>query len=207
MLGWTLQHDAVGRRFGEGFDRAAAISAYRKARELEPRNTDITADLAVLLEHDANGVRYSPEANIDLAIAEYRARRKLLSEEDSKSDEYANNLYYALLYAGRYGELREALREAPPSMTQRALVITTVAAERGGPAAIEMSRSLVSSEADRPHRAGQRRQHPHATASIRRGRRSHRGQYAWSNYHRGQHAAHRHAAQDPEARRPQHRAG
>jgi len=149
MLGWTLQHDAVGRRFGEGFDRAAAISAYRKARELEPRNTDITADLAVLLEHDANGVRYSPEANIDLAIAEYRARRKLLSEEDSKSDEYANNLYYALLYAGRYGELREALREAPPSMTQRALIITTMAAERAGPAAIEMSRSLVSSEADR----------------------------------------------------------
>jgi hypothetical protein len=149
MLGWTLQHDAVGRRFGEGFDRAAAIAAYHKARELEPKNTDITADLAVLLEHDVNGVRYSPESDLDQAIAEYRARRKLLSEEDARSDEYANNLYYALLYARRYGELREALREAPPSITQRALVIASVAAERGGPAALEMSRALVSSESDR----------------------------------------------------------
>ena len=35
-LGWMLQHDAVGRRFGEGFDRAGAIAAYRKARALEP---------------------------------------------------------------------------------------------------------------------------------------------------------------------------
>ena len=36
LLGWTLQHDAVGRRFGEGFDRVGAIDAYRKARELDP---------------------------------------------------------------------------------------------------------------------------------------------------------------------------
>jgi hypothetical protein len=34
-------------------------------------------------------------------------------------------------------------------VTQRALLITTIAAEHGGPAAIEASRALVSSEADR----------------------------------------------------------
>ena len=39
MLGWTLQHDAVGRRFGEGFDRAGAIAAYRKARDARARRT------------------------------------------------------------------------------------------------------------------------------------------------------------------------
>ena len=109
MFGWTLQHDAVGRRFGEGFDRAGAIAAYRKARALAPEDTDIAADLAVLLEHDAYGVRYSPKANLDEAIAEYQARRKLLSEDDAKSDDYANNLYYVLLYARRFAELREAL--------------------------------------------------------------------------------------------------
>ena len=148
-LGWTLQHDAVGRRFGEGFDRAAAIAAYRRARELDPTNTDITADLAVLLEHDRNGVRYSADANLDEAIVEYQARRKLLSEQEARSDDYANNLYYALLYAHRYADLRETLRQAGPSLMQRALLITTLAAERGGPAAIEASRSLVSSEQDR----------------------------------------------------------
>src|SRR6185436_15673077 len=41
--GWTLQHDAVGRRFGEGFDRPAALAAYQKARELAPTDTDIAA--------------------------------------------------------------------------------------------------------------------------------------------------------------------
>lgn len=148
-LGWTLQHDAVGRRFGEGFDRAGSIAAYRKARELDPTNTDITADLAVLLEHDRNGVRYSAEANLDEAIVEYQARRKLLSEQEARSDDYANNLYYALLYAHRYADLRETLRQSGPSLTQRALLITTIAAERGGAAAIEASRSLVSSEQDR----------------------------------------------------------
>ena len=115
-LGWTLQHDAVGRRFGEGFDRAGAIAAYRKARELEPKNTDIAADLAVLLEHDVNGVRYSPEANLDLAITEYQARRKLLSEDDAKSDEYANNL---LLRAAVRTALRRIARDAARADAQR----------------------------------------------------------------------------------------
>jgi predicted Zn-dependent protease len=149
QLGWALQHDAVGRRFGAGFDRAGAIAAYRKARELEPLNADIAADLAVLLEHDANGVRYSAKANMNEAIAEYQARRKMLSEDDAKSDEFANNLFYALLYAKRYEELREALRKQPAGIAQRALLITSIAAEQGGLKAIELARELVSGETDR----------------------------------------------------------
>lgn len=147
--GWTLQHDAIGRRFGTGFDRAGAIAAYRKARALDPANTDIAADLAVLLEHDAQGVRYSARANLAEAIAEYQARRKLLSDEDTKSDDYANNLFYALLYAQRYPELREALRRQPPGVAQRALLITATAAEQGGAAGLAASRELLSSESDR----------------------------------------------------------
>ncbi len=148
-LGWMLQHDAVGRRFGEGYDRAGAIAAYRKARELDPGNTDITADLAVLLEHDADGVRYSLRANVNEAIAEYQARRELLPDGDAKSDDYANNLYYALLYAHRYEELRETLRAQPAGLAQRALTITALAAERGGAHAAEVARELMSGESDR----------------------------------------------------------
>ncbi len=148
-LGWMLQHDAVGRRFGAGYDRAGAIAAYRMARELDPTNTDIAADLAVLLEHDADGVRYSARANLAEAIAEYQARRKLLTDDEAKSDDYANNLYYALLYAQRYAELRDTLRGQPAGLAQRALTITAIAAESGGPAAIDASRELVSSESDR----------------------------------------------------------
>jgi len=147
--GWTLQHDAVGRSFGEGFDRPAALAAYQKARELAPTDTDIAADMAVLLEHDARGVRYAQDANLDEAIAIYLQRRKLLGEDEARKDDYANNLYYALLYAHRFGELRETLREAKPSLTQRALLLTTLAAEHGGAAAIEASRALAGSESDR----------------------------------------------------------
>ena len=37
-LGWVLQHDELGRRFGPGFDRAGALAAYRKAKELDPKD-------------------------------------------------------------------------------------------------------------------------------------------------------------------------
>jgi len=147
--GWTLQHDAVGRRFAEGYDRAGAIAAYRKALQIEPKNADIAADLAVLLEHDASGVRYSPEADVGEAISIYLARRAQLGEDAVRGDDYANNLYYALLYSRRFAELRETLRAAKPSLPQRALMITALAAEKGGAAAIEASRTLVNSESDR----------------------------------------------------------
>ena len=196
----------VGRRFGEGFDRAGSIAAYRKARELDPTNTDIAADLAVLLEHDANGVRYSAKANLDEAIVEYQARRKLLGEQEARSDDYANNLYYALLYAQRYADLRETLRQAGPSLTQRALMITTIAAEHGGAAAIEASRALVSSEQDRRSAlasAGNiltRLREYKAAADLIEAER------ARPDHHRRQYAAHRAAAQDAEGRRARHRA-
>jgi transglutaminase-like putative cysteine protease len=148
-LGWMLQHDAVGRRFGKGFDRSGAIAAYRKARALDPANTDIMADHAVLLEHDAHGVRYSTQANLTDAVAEYQARVQLLGTDDSANDDYASNLFYALLYSRRFEELREALKPRAPNITQRALIITTIAAEQGSARAIEASRTLLSSESDR----------------------------------------------------------
>ncbi|HEU4779984.1 MAG TPA: DUF3857 domain-containing protein [Steroidobacteraceae bacterium] len=148
-LGWMLQHDAVGRRFGEGFDRTGALAAYQKARALEPGNTDIAADLAVLLEHDASGVRYSPGANLDEAINTYRQRRELLSKDDVEDDRYINNLSYALLYARRHAELREVLRQQPPGATQRAMTLASIGAESGSEKALEFARDLPSDESDR----------------------------------------------------------
>ena len=147
-LGWMLQHDAVGRRFGDGFDRAGALTAYHRAQVLDPENADISADLAVLLEHDAFGVRYSPRSDLDEAISNYQLRRAMLSEEDAKDDDYANNLLYALLYAHRYGELREALRKLGPGATQRTLTLAAIGAESGSAKALEYARSL-SDSADR----------------------------------------------------------
>ncbi|HEY6125113.1 MAG TPA: transglutaminase family protein, partial [Steroidobacteraceae bacterium] len=152
-LGWMLQHDAVGRRFGEGFDRDASLAAYQKARALEPENTDIAADLAVLLEHDANGVRYAPGANLEAAISLYRLRREQLSEEDAGDDKYTRNLSYALFYARRYADLREELRKQSPGATQRALTLAAIAAEGGAGSgsakALELARGFSGDESDR----------------------------------------------------------
>jgi transglutaminase-like putative cysteine protease len=146
-LGWALQHDAVGRRFGAGFDRAGAIAAYRKASELDPTNTDITADLGVLLEHDANGVRYADPASVELAVAEYRHRARHL--EDEKTDRYTDNLYYALLHLRRFAEARDGLRPLPPSPTRRALWLVATAGADGSAAAIAAAAESIGSETDR----------------------------------------------------------
>ena len=166
-LGWTLQHDAVGRRFGEGFDRAGAIAAYRKARALDPSELDIAADLAVLLEHDDHGVRYSAKANLEQAVDEYQARAQAAERRAAKSDDYANNLYYALLYPRRFEELRDALRQQPAEHRAARADHAAMAAERDGSArAIEARARFVSSESDRRTALTSAGGHPHAAARI-----------------------------------------
>jgi Flp pilus assembly protein TadD len=146
--GWMLQHDAVGRRFGAGFDRAGAIAAYRKARALDPENVDIAADLGVLLEHDDRGERYADKASLELAVTEYQARAQLLGDV-RKSDRYSDNLYYSLLYLGRFGEARDLLRKENPTNTRRALTLAAIAGADGSARAIEAARDIAGSETDR----------------------------------------------------------
>jgi transglutaminase-like putative cysteine protease/tetratricopeptide (TPR) repeat protein len=143
VLGWTLQHDAVGRRFGTGFDRESAIAAYRKARALDPENTDIAADLGVLYEHDARGERYADKAGLALAVVEYRARAKLMGETQ-QSDRYTDNLYYSLLYLRRFAEARDLLKKESPTTARRALTLAAIAGADGSAKAVDAARELVS---------------------------------------------------------------
>lgn len=147
-LGWMLQHDAVGRRFGAGYDRAGSIAAYRKARTLDPTNTDIAADLGVLLEHDSRGERYADKASLELAVAEYQARAKIMGDAQ-KSDRYTDNLYYSLLYLRRFGEARDLLKKENPTGTRRALTLAAIAGADGSAKAIEAARDIAGSETER----------------------------------------------------------
>jgi transglutaminase-like putative cysteine protease len=122
-LGWVLQHDALGRRFGQGYDRKGAIAAYRRAKQLEPQDEEARADLAILLEHDAGGDRYATGTDLTAAIDEYKALRA-----DLHADGMDDNLVVALLRAGRYQEMRDLLDklEATPSRKILRLVATAV---------------------------------------------------------------------------------
>lgn len=133
-LGWILQHDALGRRFGPGYDRAAAIAAYRKARQLDPEDSTARADLAILLEHDAQGERYTPGSDLAAAIEEYRALRKDLGVGDMD-----DNLAVALLWAGRLQELRDLLAELAETEQRRTLKLVVTAALDGPDTAIRLA--------------------------------------------------------------------
>jgi tetratricopeptide (TPR) repeat protein len=142
-VGWVLEHDAVGRRFGRGFERAAAIAAYRLAKKLDPGDGIARGDLAILLEHDAEGVRYGPGADLGGAIEEYRQLRGEL-----KRQELDDNLLVALMFAGRFAEMKELAAKLDESPARLELGVVATAALKGPEEAIsEAEHKLAGSDA------------------------------------------------------------
>jgi hypothetical protein len=130
-LGWVLQHDALGRRFGRGYDRKGSIAAYRRAKQLDPQDEEGRADLAILLEHDANGDRYTAGADLAAAIDEYKALRA-----DVKATSMDDNLVVALLRAGRFQEMRDLLDKLEATPSRKVLRLVGTAALDGPDAAV-----------------------------------------------------------------------
>ncbi|MES1245985.1 MAG: DUF3857 domain-containing protein [Acidobacteriota bacterium] len=130
-LGWIRQHDDLGRRFGKGFDRAGAIAAYRKAKALDPEDTEARADLAILLEHDAGGERYSPDADLDAAIEEYVA-----IQDGLEGLGLSNNLVIAYMRAQRFEDMKAALDGMDGADGRAALKLVALAATESTDAAL-----------------------------------------------------------------------
>lgn len=144
-LGWALQHDATGLRFGKGWDRAGSIAAYRKATELDPTDVEAGIDLAIVLEHDATGERYTSRADLGAAIDEYRRLREV-----GEHELLDQNLLVTLGRAGRFAEAREFARTLPSGDYRDAWLLAAVAVEEGVPAALARATSVVAaSEARR----------------------------------------------------------
>jgi tetratricopeptide (TPR) repeat protein len=131
-LGWVLEHDALGRRFGRGYDRKGAIAAYRKARQLDPADEVARAALAILLEHDADGERYSRRADLPAAIEEYRSLRT-----DLASSGMDDNLLVALLRAERFQEMRDLLDKLEETSSRKVLRLVATSALQGAEAAVK----------------------------------------------------------------------
>jgi tetratricopeptide (TPR) repeat protein len=147
-LGWIMEHDLIGRRFGRGFDYQAALEAYRKARQLDPKETDprnkgIQADYAILLEYDAEGVRYGEKSHMDQAIAEFREMKKRDEESGKKYDDF---VLYDLWYLRRFKELQQELASLPATDVRRGLLLAAIAAEQGSEAATRKSLEITADE-------------------------------------------------------------
>jgi tetratricopeptide (TPR) repeat protein/transglutaminase-like putative cysteine protease len=143
-LGWILQHDLIGRRFGKGFDLEDSIAAYRRARELDPDDWIIRGDLAILLEHDARGVRYGADAALGEAVAEYHALRGDLQVYD-----FDLNLLVALMWAERFDEVTALAEELDHGAESVAIRLVAIAAQRGAEEAVRRGARLL---ADAPRR-------------------------------------------------------
>jgi tetratricopeptide (TPR) repeat protein len=149
-LGWTLEHNDLGVRFGKGYDRPAAIAALHQAILLDPDDNDPRFDLAVLYEFNARGIRYAPDADLPKAIAAYR---ELIERTKDKDPQFANqdreNLIYALLFSRQFADLDKMLADLPSSNAHTVCAITSATAQHGAAAGIAQADHGNISAADR----------------------------------------------------------
>ncbi len=136
-LGWTLESNGLGERFGKGYDRAAALAAYTQAVALDPEDNDIRFDQAILDEFDARGIRYTKEADLPAAIATYRDLVERTKDKDPQNaNMYRENLIYALLFSRQFAEVDKMLADLPSSDSHTVVAITSAAAQHGAAAGI-----------------------------------------------------------------------
>ncbi|HZU30400.1 MAG TPA: hypothetical protein VFB79_04755, partial [Candidatus Angelobacter sp.] len=150
-LGWVMEHDLIGRRFGKGFDYQAAVAAYKKARQLDPKELDpevkgTQVDYAILLEHDADGVRYSRKSHMEEAIAELKEVKK---RDESLGKQYDDNVLYDLFYLQKFKDVIEQASALPGNDVHRGLILASITASQGIPAATKKSLEIAPDETTR----------------------------------------------------------
>jgi tetratricopeptide (TPR) repeat protein len=139
VQGVILEHDLFGRRFRKGFDREGAIAAFKKAKELAPKDEQLgaRAELARMYQVGDDGSVYGRGANVDLAIQEYQA-----IAADLKEDRFEGDLMLALANSGRFAEMRDLAKKAK-DVDQRDLgTVVAAAALEGTPAAMRALNAL-----------------------------------------------------------------
>ena len=142
-LGSVLKHDLIGRPFKKGMDYEGAITAYKKAVTLDPKDTLNRANLALLLEHGPDGTRYAENARLKEAVAEFRELKKI-DEEYSRN--YDDNILYDLWYAHDYQGVLDNVSTLPASDARRGLMLAAIAVQQGNAAALKKSLEITTDD-------------------------------------------------------------
>ncbi len=140
-LGWAYQHDSFGRRFRQGWKPDEAERCYREAIRLYPDDATARMDLAVMLEHNEQGERYGKGSRLKEAIELYREILKTTPDPAVKA-----NLVIALLYAGRYPQVKSELSAEPRLQGSPAVSIAVTALTASSAQAIIEARSALPDE-------------------------------------------------------------
>ncbi len=154
LHGYTLEHDDIGRRFGPGYQREAAIASLTKATEFAPDDEEAATELAVAFEHDSTGTRYGADADLSDAIEIYRRLRK-----ESEDTSYDTQLLAALFYDHHWAELADAHQTFPSSDTRNIVRATAIAVQDGVPAALRAVEQMSANQAAQPALLQQVAQH------------------------------------------------
>lgn len=150
QYGWTLEHNALGERFGKGYDLHASIAAYQRAIELDPQDNDPRLDLAILREFDVRGERYTADADLPGAVQGYKDLIELNKTKDEQATaQYRENLMYALLYSHQFAELDKLIASVPSTNPHRQIEIASVTAQHGTAAGIAEAERGNVAQADR----------------------------------------------------------
>ena len=136
-LGVILEYDLLGRLTRKGFDLPGAIAALRKAKELDPKDIEIRAQLARVLEIGDDGIAFGRNNHVADAIVEYKA-----IADDLKDTRLEGELILALAHAGRFAELREFAKTTKSSEQRDLAKILSAAALEGSEAALKEAGSL-----------------------------------------------------------------
>ncbi|MCU1349854.1 MAG: hypothetical protein JWO56_2884, partial [Acidobacteria bacterium] len=136
-LGLILEYDLLGRAMRKGFDLPNAIASLRKAKELDPKDVDVRAQLAKILEYGDDGILFGRNNKVAEAIDEYKA-----IASDLKDTRLEGELILALAHAGRFAELRELARTTKNSEQRDLAKIIAAAALDGTEAALKEAGSL-----------------------------------------------------------------
>ena len=137
VLAYVLEHDAVGRFHGPGFDRKAALAAYEVARKKDPDHPGGRAALAELLAHDEDGRGFGAGADLARAIAEYRTLH-----DDLGSRDFDDGYLAALFAGGRHADAAKLARSMTAGAERNAILVAATAAAGGAGRAEEEAAAL-----------------------------------------------------------------
>lgn len=134
-LGFVLSHDLLGRLMRRGHDRAGAIAAYRKAKELDPEEMYVRDQLAALQHYSETGVPYADMKGIDAAITEYIALKAEVKDVDKNAVDRELMILYG--HRGRWDDLTKLLAETQDREWTPIYRVVAAGATKGGKAALE----------------------------------------------------------------------
>ena len=134
QLGWTLEHDVIGRRFALGWDRAGAAAELRKAMELAPGQRAARIDLAILLSCDESGA-WCASNDMEEVVKLYQDQLHLGKDEKAQA-----NLTEALARMGRMKEARDSAQAMEPSADRNGWIVAMDACAEGSAVAIQEAR-------------------------------------------------------------------